>query len=98
MTEDDAHDLKDTVRAAIFGAEVEQFINSPIGAFLLNRAAEEEQDGLNDLVRCSPSDVKRLVELQSKVLRARSIRVWLSEAVHEGLTALGIIEDHEHGN
>ncbi len=77
---------------AILGKQVDEFMSSQIGKYMLSRADSEYMDGVERLKVCTAD---QLIETQSRVLRAQSIRQWLEEAVVSGLKALELIEEEE---
>lgn len=77
---------------AILGRQVDEFLSSEIGKFLLNKAHDEWVGAIEALRDCSPED---LLKHQSDMKRAESIRAWLIGAVEEGLRALNLIEEDE---
>ena len=77
---------------AILGKQIDEFLSSEIGKFLLNKAHDEWVTAIEALRDCSPED---LLKHQSNMKRAESIRAWLIGAVEEGLRALNLIEEDE---
>lgn len=90
MENDD--DNKALWETAILGRQVEEFLSSQIGRYLLARADKELANAITELRDCSAED---LLKHQSDMKRAESIRAWLIEAVNEGLRALNLIEEEE---
>lgn len=81
------------VRTAVFGRQVEDFLSSEIGKYLLDRAKLEEEDGLSRLSECDPLDSNGIRALQDIIKRAKSIQTWLSDAVISGHQALNDLEN-----
>ena len=77
---------------AVFGKQVEEFLGSDIGKYLLSKADRELSQAIIALRDCTPD---QLVRFQSDMKRAESIREWLVEAVEEGLRAMNLIEEIE---
>jgi len=80
-----------TVAIAVFGKQVEDFLQSEIGDYLLKYAVQEEQEGIEALVgaREGPAaDVAR-----SQIWRARSFQAWLGHAVEAGLQAIQLMKE-----
>lgn len=80
---------------AIFGEQVDQFLKSDIGQYLLQHAAAEEARGLSELKRVLCTDPEAVWKAQNKVWRGESFRIWLTEAVSAGLKAQEVLEDRE---
>jgi hypothetical protein len=95
MNQDQADELEPHYRTATFGKLVEDFLNSDIGQYLIMRAELEQEQAMEQLIELdpSPTNVDKIRELRAIVLRTRSIKQYLAEAVAEGLHSLGIIED-----
>lgn len=74
----------DTVRAAIFGAQVEQFLDGEIGQYLLQRAADEANEAMEQLSTADPEDPKKIREIQNRVKVADLVLSWLREAIVTG--------------
>jgi hypothetical protein len=81
-----------TMAEARFGIEVEQFLSSDIGRYMVGRAENEEHEALQALAQVDPIDAKKVERLQNQVWRARSIQQWLAQAVQAGLMAQHQIE------
>lgn len=85
----------DAIKAARFGIEVEQFLASEVGRYLIARAKDEETQALEALAEAPAQEWKRIIELQQTVKRARSIETWLAVAVQNGRAAIRDIEARE---
>lgn len=72
------------LREVAFGMDVKAFIHSPIGQYLLKRAADERDEALEGLVNVDPTAADKIRDLQSTVRRAENFHVWLEEAVNTG--------------
>lgn len=88
MSEDN-HELWEK---AIFGKQVDEFLSSQIGQFLIKKAQNDWQIAVQCLRECESKD---LLKFQSDMKRAESIQGWLIEAVEEGLRALNLIQENE---
>lgn len=72
---------------AAFGIEVEAFLGSDIGRYLIARAEAEREQALNALKDVDAEDSRAIRQLQSTVARAESIQYWMAEAIQEGRNA-----------
>lgn len=81
------------VRTAVFGKQVEDFIVSPIGKYLLSRAENEWLDAMDKLIELDPTDLNGIRALQDIIKRAKSIRGWLTDAVISGHQAVNELEN-----
>lgn len=77
---------------AVLGKRVEAFWDSDVGQYLLNKALGEYNSALEEFLACSPLDTPTVTRLQSAMIRAASVKEWLSTAISEGIRAVDIIE------
>lgn len=80
---------------AVLGEQVDQFFKSDIGKYLLDHAAAQEMEGLEELRRVDCKNAEAVWNAQNKVWIAEKFRVWLSDAIQAGLKAQIILEDRE---
>lgn len=73
-----------TVRSATFGAQVEQFLNSDIGVYMVERADEQAEAALKELVTADPTQPEVIRAIQNRIKVADSIVSWLREAIEMG--------------
>lgn len=72
------------VRSAVFGAQVEQFLASDVGLYLMQKADDYAQEAIDELTRCDPEDPKKIRAIQNRIQVADLIANWLNEAVAIG--------------
>jgi hypothetical protein len=94
MTEQD--ELLQSVR---FGIEVETFLNTPIGKYLVERARGELEAARDALEKINPVDVVQVRQEQLKAYQARNFESWLAEAIQDGWNSEGQLKalDEAHG-
>ncbi len=80
---------------AVLGEQVDQFMKSDIGVYLLQHAQAQEEAGLEELRRVQCNDSQAVWNAQNKVWLAEKFRAWLKEAVVAGLKARMILEERE---
>lgn len=80
---------------AVLGEQVDQFFKSDIGQYLLDHAARQETQGLDELRRVKCTDSQAVWDAQCQVWVAEKFRVWLTDAIQAGLKAQMILEDRE---
>jgi hypothetical protein len=80
------------VMVAVFGRQVNEFMLSDIGRYIVQCAEMDESDALQDLAKVDPHNPVKVSELQNKVWRARSVVNWLREAVQKGIEAVQVLE------
>lgn len=78
---------KELYAAVEFKMEVEGFLKSKIGKYLIARAEAEREEAIRSLVNVAPVDVHKISELQSTIKRAESIQYWMAELITEGVNA-----------
>jgi len=83
------------VRTATFGRQVEDFLGSDIGKYLVGRAEQEADEAMEKLKCVAPWRRTRIRDLQAQIWRAESFQRWLGNAIVEGQQALGMLEDND---
>ncbi len=89
----DEEDKIKLIRRATFGKQVENFLSSDIGRYLVAHAELEASDAMSAFKTCNPNDVEKVRELQNTILQADKFVQWLASAVNNGLEAIQLIED-----
>lgn len=92
MTEADP-DQVIMIRKAVFGKQVEAFLGSDIGKYLLARALEQKEAAQAEFLEINCADVEKVRQLQNRITQANDIARWLADVVGDGIQALNIIED-----
>lgn len=82
---DAAPDQRELYRHVDFGMEVQAFLGSRIGQFLIDRSEADAAEAVEGLKEVNPFDGEAVRLLQAKVWRAESFQVWLAEAIQGGL-------------
>lgn len=70
-----------------FGFEVEAFLKSKVGSYLIDRAEEEISTAVEKLKHVDPRNADEIQSLQNQVFRAESIQYWLAEVIQAGENA-----------
>jgi hypothetical protein len=76
-----------TVRAATFGRQVEMFLASDIGVYLVKRADEQGESAVKELISVDPTATETIRAIQNRVKVADCILSWLREAIETGAQA-----------
>jgi len=87
-----------TVQLAALGHNVEEFLASDVGDYLLQRAKNQEQaatESLLNLCFAGAPDAKLLEQYTMQVRVARMFQEWLGEAVETGIQALVLIKQED---
>ena len=77
------------------GFQVEAFLQSDIGRYLVQRAEAQVEEAVEKLKRCSPEDSAQIRAIQHTIQVAESIQYWLAEAIQSGLNAQQQLHDQE---
>jgi hypothetical protein len=85
------------METAIFGREVQEFLSSNVGKYLVKRAEEEAQEANAALKNVFPMRWRRITDLQNRIYRAESVQKWLGEAIMDGIQAERIITGEDNG-
>jgi len=80
-------EMQEHLSVVKFGIEVEMFLQTPIGKYLVGRAHEELDAARDALELVNAVDIQEVRQLQVKAYMARSFDKWLAEAVQEGWNA-----------
>ena len=78
-----------------FGAEVEQFLKTNVGRYLLGRSKQEVDECLLQLKEVDPCNSKAIRELQCTIKRNEGVEGWLSDVIQAAWDARDIIENME---
>jgi microcompartment protein CcmL/EutN len=88
-------ETQDIFNAIDFGIEVQAFITSKVGQYLIKRADADVVTALEGLKEVNPSDEREIRSLQTTIKRAESVQYWMAEAIQEGLNAEKLVTESE---
>lgn len=79
------------------GIEMRAFWNSRAGKLLEQRAIEQKDDGLVDMLQLDPQDdIKEWRKAKLKVLISEQLLIWVGEILQEGEIAIeALAEEHD---
>lgn len=83
------------VRTAVFGKQVEDFLQSDIGDYLLKNSQYKAEQALGELKTVWPWRTRRIRQLQNELRIAEDFQRWLGYAVASGQEAMKRIEGEE---
>jgi hypothetical protein len=86
-------DEQTLIAEAVLGRDAQEFLASEIGRYLLGRAQIDEREAMESLVSVKWWRRRRIIELQSRIYRARSVRSWLAEIITDGRQAESVLEE-----
>lgn len=84
---------EEVLNQAVFGRQVEDFLSSDVGRYLLEKSEERYIMALTGLKTVVPTDTGAIERLQNEARWAESFRTWLMDAVTDGLRAKQILEE-----
>ena len=68
----------------LLGDEVDQFFNSDLGKYVIERAKKEVDENTEEWKICDPYDGKEVNRLQTNIRIAEQALIWLAEALANG--------------
>jgi hypothetical protein len=83
------------VQLAVFGRQVELFLETEIGQYLVQCAEQEISEALNKLKDADAEDPKLIRALQAKVKVGEFFIGWLQDAVKSGTQAKELLEERQ---
>ena len=83
------------VETAVFGKEVENFLGSNIGRYLVHKAEVQAEKATEELKRVAWWRGRRIKQLQNRIAVAESIQQWLGDAIMDGLSATNSLEAND---
>lgn len=84
---------------AALGAAAEEFLKTPLGDYIIQRAKEETEKAVEGLKTANPETKAgriKIRKLQNQVQICESVISWLGDAIVEGSQAKQVLED-SHG-
>lgn len=100
MSEEPTNDLtqqgKELHRAIDFGFQVEAFLASNIGQYLIKRAEEKVTEATESLKRVCPDNPTQIRALQHNIQVGEDIQYWLADAIRAGYAAQDELIDQSH--
>ena len=82
-----------TVRLAVFGREMELFLESDIGEYIRECASRDVEEALTGLKNVDAEDPKAIRALQFKLRVAESVIGWISDAIESGKQAVETLRE-----
>lgn len=79
---------RDELQAAIaLGFSAEDFLATPLGKFIADKAETERSAAIEELITCDPFEAETVTQLQNRVKVADAAMQWLADAVILGQQA-----------
>jgi len=93
---EDAQFMQNIAQTIAFGAEVEAFLNSSIGKYLVERAEGQRESAIEEFKRINPALTSEVVEIHHKLMVAEAIQHWLADAILAGHEAARQLEEMQY--
>ena len=90
MSEFDPNDP--SVRSAVFGKQVEAFLNTDVGKYLVQQAEREAEEAAEQLKTVWPWRTTRIRDLQNRIWVAEHFQKWLGDAIVAGRQSMAYLE------
>lgn len=87
MTNEQSPEIREIQQSIDLSFQVEAFLLSPIGKYLIGRAEEEIESATEVLKRIDPEDPKSIRVQQQIIQVAESVQYWLADAIQAGHNA-----------
>lgn len=91
--ESEATDRQRQLRALELGVEIERFLSSPVGQYMVERSGQQQDDALDALASVDPEDPKEIRRLQSNFRLANQFGEWLRDGITEARNANERLKD-----
>lgn len=85
-------DSQDQEKLAAIGLEIEHFLQTDGGKYVIQHAEDDMERGMQELKSHDPHDAKGIQILQNRIHRAESIMDWFDEVITAGLNAQQMLD------
>lgn len=92
---DNGAESKELYAKLDFGIEVENFLKSRIGQYLIGYAEDERDAAVKKLKEVDAFDANAIRKLQDDIKRAESIQYWMAYAIQDGVNAEKLLKDQD---
>ena len=86
-------DIEELAKPVLDADATRDFLQSRVGKLLMERIEEDIANAEADFRKADPTDTKKIMEIQNRLLRAESITQWLGEIIVAGDNALQQAKD-----
>ena len=84
-----------TVEEAVFGQQVQQWLQGDIGSYVLRLAQEQSKAAVEELKTVDPHQPEIIMKIQMRIQVAESIIDWLADAMIRGIQAQKVLDGDE---
>lgn len=85
--------IRQLMESAAIGMAAKEFMASDFGKHIANKAAEEIDEALAQMIDADPEDAKTIRSLQNKIHVAQTALSWLMDTIGEGDNAMRAIDE-----
>lgn len=85
--------IRQLMESAAMGMAAKEFMASDFGKHIANKAAEEIDEALAQMIDADPEDAKTIRGLQNKIHVAQTALSWLMDTIGEGDNAMRAIDE-----
>ena len=85
--------IRQLMESAAMGMAAKEFMASDFGKHIANKAAEEIDEALAQMIDADPEDAKTIRCLQNKIHVAQTALSWLMDTIGEGDNAMRAIDE-----
>jgi hypothetical protein len=86
------------VELAVFGQEVERFMDSSIGVYVSQKIADEIEHSMQELRTVNPQDAGAVSAAQAKAQVMLDLSMWLRQAIAAGTQAQEALRESASGD
>ena len=83
------------LQAALLGVEVDKFLASRLGKFIIQRAESEIEALRHRLEAVDPTNAGQVAAIQNEIWVRKNIGIWLREAANAGASAEARIREED---
>lgn len=88
-------ELGQLYNVAVLGEQVDSFIRSDVGQYVVAHIENEIEQCLQKLRVVNPNDPEAVRQAQSDIRRAESMKDWLTSAIIAGIKAKDVLEERQ---
>jgi hypothetical protein len=89
-------ELTDSLTAAArLGAMTTDWLHTPLGRYVQERANDEVDAATADLVDAAPEDLQAQIQIRRRIQRAQDAITWLLDAIDNGQRAVTLLDRYE---
>ena len=87
MTQELSQEVREIQKTIDLSFQVEAFLKSPIGQYLVARSDEEVEAAVEELKKADPEKAAEVRAIQNRIHVIEQVQYWLAEAIQAGHNA-----------